>query len=194
MFDGILNDPEFRDMVSGKLTQARLKELFRYDPKWGHFYNNFDRAHRSKEGDKAGWKSADGYIYLQIGEKRYAAHSLAWLWVYGELPDSKDVDHRNTKRDDNRITNLRKATRSQNKANSDSQIPGKSGVRGVYPHGNSWRAIIVANSTRINLGTFPNKCEAELRYLEARETFFGEFNHETFRNRLAEIAPMELEL
>jgi hypothetical protein len=46
----------------------------------------------------------------------YYAHRLAWLWWFGEWPEG-GLDHINRIRNDNRIDNLREATRSENQRN-----------------------------------------------------------------------------
>jgi len=50
--------------------------------------------------------------------KRYYAHRLAWLYVYGVWPDG-DTDHINRNKHDNRIANLRSCSRSENMLNVD---------------------------------------------------------------------------
>ena len=90
-----------------ELTQKRLKELLDYDPKTGIFTWKYANNNR-KAGSKAGYKAKDGYIAISIDSKRYLAHRLVWLFVYGHFP-KYDIDHINRIRDDNRIENLQKA-------------------------------------------------------------------------------------
>lgn len=58
-------------------------------------------------------------------------HRLVWELVNGPIPEGMDVDHINNDRLDNRIENLRLATRSQNLANSPDRYENKHGYRGV---------------------------------------------------------------
>jgi hypothetical protein len=69
-----------------------------------------------KAGDPAG-SSRGGYTYIRIDRKRYAAHRLAWLYVYGTFPP-RLLDHINGCPGDNRIGNLREATPHQNAGNT----------------------------------------------------------------------------
>lgn len=111
------------------LTQAQLKELLHYDPDTGIFTWKQPRS-GVVVGAVAGRKDTAGYWAIQIYRRIFRAHRLAWLYVYGSWP-SRDIDHINRARDDNRLCNLREATRSENSYNrlkkSDRQ-----GVPGVY--------------------------------------------------------------
>ena len=64
-----------------------------------------------KVGAIAGTLYPNCYRYVTINRKRYCEHRLAWLYVYGKWPEDM-VDHINGIKDDNRIENLREATRS----------------------------------------------------------------------------------
>jgi hypothetical protein len=53
----------------------------------------------------------------------------------------REMEHRNRKRDDDRLTNLRWATRLENLLNSSKVLESSSGgVRGVTKHSNGWLA------------------------------------------------------
>ncbi|MDA6380520.1 HNH endonuclease signature motif containing protein [Escherichia coli] len=67
---------------------------------------------------------------IMINGKAYPAHRLAWLIVYGTMPDGF-IDHINRVRTDNRISNLRLVTHSENMQNRKIQKNNKSGYRGV---------------------------------------------------------------
>lgn len=134
-----------------ELTQAILKSLLTYDPETGVFM----RGNRI-----AGGLDRFGYWRIRIKGKLYKAHRLAWLYTYGYWPKG-DIDHINGARRDNRLDNLREATRSQNNQNNHRAV-------GVYMHRNKWRAIITVNKRRINLGTFDSKSEAVLARQQGR--------------------------
>lgn len=134
-----------------KLTQAILKSLLTYDPQTGVF----TRGNRI-----AGCRDSFGYWRIRIEGKLYRAHRLAWLYTYGHWPKG-DIDHINRVRHDNKIENLREATRSQNNQNNRHAV-------GVYRHRDKWRAIITVDKKRINLGTFESKSEAVLARQQGR--------------------------
>jgi hypothetical protein len=62
----------------------------------------------------AGCLMQTGYISISYKGVAFLAHRIAWIMSTGELPDV--IDHKNGKRDDNRIANLRSCTLSENQA------------------------------------------------------------------------------
>jgi hypothetical protein len=72
-----------------------------------------------------------GYITIRVIYKSYLAHRLAWLYVHGEWPENL-IDHINNNRSDNRICNLRKATKTENNRNTLRGSKNKSGVKSVF--------------------------------------------------------------
>lgn len=65
---------------------------------------------------RAGTKNSAGYRVISLFGKRYPEHRLAWFFVHGEMP-RHEIDHINQIRDDNRISNLRQVTHSENQRN-----------------------------------------------------------------------------
>jgi hypothetical protein len=154
------------------LTQFRLKELLRYEPKTGQFFWQVDKS-TTKTGDRAGSMNDNKYEQIDVDGKKYKSHRLAWLYVYGYFPER--LDHKNRNKSDNRIANLREATRSQNGANSKVQRTNHTGLKGVTQHGRGWQACVGHVGKRVYLGTFDTKKEAHIAYCEAAERLYGEF-------------------
>lgn len=143
------------------LTQQELMDWLQYNPDTGVFIRKKYRSHLAKVGDVAGWKDSKGYIRIEINHKPYAAHRLAWLYVHGVFPD-KQIDHINGNQSDNRISNLRLATNSENQQNVKAKSNNKSGVVGVHWHSPSqrWRAAIKVNGKNMVIGKFTSLQEA----------------------------------
>ena len=95
----------------------------------------------------AGSKNNRGYICICITldgvSIKHKAHRLAWLYTHGKFPPT-EIDHINQTTCDNRIVNLRLATRSQNVRNTPLKKTNKSGFPGIswYKRGNKWQVQI----------------------------------------------------
>lgn len=117
-----------------------------------------------------------GYCMIHFRGVDYHAHRLAWLYVHGSWP-SGDVDHRNGNRLDNRIENLREATRSQNCANMGVARHNSSGFKGVSYNRltGRWHAYISHEGRRHHLGLFGTVEAAAAAYDEAAIRLKGDF-------------------
>lgn len=139
------------------LTQERLKSLLRYDPETGVFTYR-DRKGRKMPGTVAGTDEGRGYIAICLDYKRYRAAHLAWLYIYGRLPESQ-IDHKNGNPSDNRIENLRESTQAQNLQNLRSpKTNSSSKYLGVTCHkrikNKKWQARIQIDEKVRSLGYF----------------------------------------
>lgn len=88
------------------------------------------------------------------------------------------VDHINHNKYDNRKSNLRIVSRSQNSMNIGRRKNNTSGVTGVYLQKNGkWIARITANNKNIYLGIFENKEEAIISRHKAEDLYYGEYKY-----------------
>lgn len=117
------------------ITIDRLREVLDYNPDTGVFTWK-DRADISVQwrgkhvGTRAGTVARNGYREINITGRRYMAHRLVWFYQHGAWPKA-DIDHINLVRDDNRIENLRQATRAENIRNRGPQKDNALGIKGV---------------------------------------------------------------
>lgn len=86
-----------------------------------------------------------------------------------------ETDHINRDRLDNRRSNLRACTTSQNAHNRRLRSDNKTGVMGIWFRKDSrkWTARIVVNGQRKILGCFISKEEAAMAYQQAAQQYYG---------------------
>jgi hypothetical protein len=150
------------------ITQSELKNKLHYDQDTGIFT-------RLNTGKKAGFLRSD-YIIIGIGQKEYRAHRLAWLYVYGNMPN-KFIDHINLNKSDNRISNLRECTKSENAMNVKLSVKNKSGYKGVSwsKEKCKWKVALKLNGIQKHFGYFKDLEFASLVAKEAIDKYHKEF-------------------
>lgn len=141
-----------------------LHKILSYDPKTGVF-------RRNSTGRVVGSKMVIGYLTVTINSRAYFCHRLAWFYMYGVWPLGI-IDHINRNKEDNRIANLRTASKGQNAINSKI-VRAWSGYRGVYYQSNTrkWRAKL----GKIHLGYFLTKKAAHGAYRAKASELYGEY-------------------
>ena len=148
------------------LTQTDLKKLFFIDTETGSCFR--------RDGRKAVSLTQKGYQRTSVAGREYRVHRLVWLWVHGKHPpEGMTIDHINGNKVDNRISNLRVATTSQNKQNArKARLDSKSGLIGAtwYSRCNKWRAAIQVDGKKKHLGYFDEVEKAHAVYIEAKRT------------------------
>ncbi|MCO7736417.1 HNH endonuclease [Brucella intermedia] len=157
-------------------TLEYMSEWLSYSPENGLFRWKKDVNSKTKRNDIAGSVNDRGYRTICLNYKVRRAHRLAWLYVTGEWPD-EDIDHINGDRDDNRIDNLRPATRTLNNANSKTRDSTQAGYKGVALNKRTgkWFARINNQGQHQHLGTFESAVEAHAAYAQAANENFGPF-------------------
>lgn len=162
----------------GRANRELLMELLDYSPDTGVFTWRTSKKSR-KAGSVAGSLDKTGYWLIRHGRDIYRAHRLAWLFVHGEWPGDL-IDHINRDRADNRICNLRAATKSQNNINSVQERPNSSGVVGVSycSQTGRWKAQIGCGGKMISLGRFDTVEQAYRCRKQSEKELFGEFSPE----------------
>ena len=149
------------------ITREKIRELFQYNAETGGLYAKRKFGHRGP-GERVGHKHRDGYRIIGINGKSYPEHRLVWIYFYDKLVKN-EIDHINGVRDDNRIENLREATRSENARNiHKARKDNRTGYIGVRKDRGRWEARIKVNGKYIHLGCFGSPQEAQKAYLDAK--------------------------
>ena len=112
-------------------SQDELNALFDYNPETGVLTWKVRRSNRINIGDIVGWLSEKGYLLVTLSNKHYRIHRIIWIMNNGEIPQDFQIDHINGIKADNRLSNLRLATNSQNQCNVFPQKNNRSNVKGL---------------------------------------------------------------
>jgi hypothetical protein len=158
------------------LTQKQLKKVFYYDPNTGFFTRLLKRSNACKMEPRRGILQSQGYYKVYIHPRRYYAHQLAWLYVYGKFPEG-ELDHVNRDYSDNRIANLRQASRQQNSINQKLRSDNRSGYKGVTWREDCGKWLVQISKDRRDyyLGLFANIIDAAKAYDNAAFRLYGTF-------------------
>ena len=157
-----------------------LRQVLDYNPETGIFVwkDRFylkPRTNNRLVGKIAGYINNNGYVRIKIDQSTYSAHRLAFYLMHKEAPIQ--IDHINCIKHDNRISNLRSADNSKNKANTRKSRNNSSGFKGVsfFKQHKKWRADIAVDKKSIYLGMYDTKEEAYDAYCKKAHEYFGEF-------------------
>ena len=157
-----------------------LREYFELDAEAGKIFwkkKTAARSNRIKLGNEAGSLS-DGYVRVSLFKKKMMGHKVIWALVNDEWPEG-DIDHINMNRSDNRISNLRKVTRSENFFNITKRSTNTSGYKGVTTRDQNGKIRYVAqiayNHNYKYLGIYNSPEEAKAAYDEAAKLYHGEY-------------------
>lgn len=158
------------------VNQEELHKILDYDPLTGIFRWKVAKGYKIKVGSIAGSETGRGYLRIVIDNKKYMAHRLAWFHTFGEWPP-KFIDHINGNKLDNKLSNLRLATRAENGYNRPALKNNTSGVKGVYWHTGEekWRGRMHVDGVEIQIGRWDSLDEARLAMEKARKDLHGEF-------------------
>lgn len=186
-----MTNPDAVDAKGNRISLAYLRECFDYDPLTGaltwrhrprhHFPDDrvMNLKNTQRAGRPAGKVTERGYIVVTLKRSELKAHRIAFALHYGiELVDLPTfLDHIDTDRANNRIANLRPATREQNQHNARRRVDNTSGVKGVQRRGRRWVASITAFGRRQPLGSFATLEDA----VQARERAAQELHQDFAR-------------
>lgn len=153
------------------MTQKRLKDLVYYSEKTGKFYSREDKR-------RLGTVNGKGYLMVQLGVKHYPLHQLAWIYMYGKLPEGI-IDHIDHDTLNNAKDNLRCVSQRDNSRNKKLSKNNTSGVTGVFwdKRKEKWTAHIRVDKKYIHLGNFDYKEDAINKRLEANKLYGFHENH-----------------
>ena len=172
-----------REMASKKNKKFNQYDLtgeygIGYTSKGEEFYFDLEDYDKIKDYH---WYISTTYGYVITGKRNSEKQTIAFHRIVMNCEDPNiEIDHIHgiNSRNDNRKSNLRIATISQNAMNRKLSITNTSGCTGVCPKDNKWRAYIYVDGKAIELGLFNNKEEAIKVRKKAEEKYFGEWSYD----------------
>jgi hypothetical protein len=149
--------------------------LSAFDYQDGNLIRKIGRA--GEVGQVAGCiHKGTGYIHVKIKGKAYKAHRLVFLYHHGYMPEC--VDHIDGDKTNNKIENLRAATKEENCRNQKVRSTNKSGYKGVkwVEHCKKWQVEVCKNYKQLRFGMYEDLELAGLVAIEATELIHGRFS------------------
>lgn len=179
-----------KEIVSKLMKERKLYNTYDLSGEYGIGYDNngkefyFDLEDHKIITNYYWMVNSDGYVEANVtneDNKRIKLHRLI-MNVVDEDWKRVQVDHVHGKesRNDNRKSNLRIVTRSQNNMNIGLRSNNTSGVTGVdfVKKKNKWRARITVNKNKINLGEFEYFNDAVNARKAAEKQYFKEYSYD----------------
>lgn len=162
------------------LFEYRDGELYwKYRPR-SHFtsdlgYLQWNPRNVGKRAGSHSGKYKNKYVEVKIDYFTFGIHRIIFLMHHGYLPEQ--VDHVDCDVRNNRIENLRAATKSENLKNRPAPKHNTSGHKGVCWSKNNkkWVVTIRSNKKCYSLGYYSNLEEAGKVAETARKVLHGEF-------------------
>lgn len=154
------------------MTINELKDVFEYQN--GELFWKINVGNK-KIGNKAGTKTALGYIKVTYLKKSYLVHRIIFAIQNGFMPEF--IDHVDGNPSNNLISNLREATKKQNGYNRKLNLNNKSGIKGIAWHKKSkkWQVSIKFDGKQKYLGCYKSieiaKNVMELSRIEHHKNF-----------------------
>ena len=148
----------------------KFNQLLAYDSATGNLIWKIRSSPRANAGSVAGCiDTSNGYRKIGVKGRYYFAHRVVWLLAFGCWPTT--IDHIDGNRDNNKLSNLREVTASENQQNQGGpHRDNKTGYLGVSL--NNWtgkyQAQIKLNGVSHQLGHYDTALEAHKQYLKAK--------------------------
>lgn len=141
-----------------KPTQTQLREYLSYDENTGELVWIKKPSKKTVLNSRAGsLVTTTGYRSIHIFGKSYPEHHIIWCWYYGYYP-TKQIDHIDQIRDNNRIKNLREVTQAVNSRNRSRRRNTRVEEAGIWFNRRTRRYVaeITLNQKKVYQRSFEN--------------------------------------
>lgn len=155
-------------------SQELIKSIFDYNN--GHLYWKIKYSRKVIVGKQAGYRNPkDNREVICLSGNMFFTYRLIFFYFNGWWPE--EIDHADRNPANNKIENLRPATRSQNKINRRSRIGSSSKYLGVNfdKRSKKWVSRIRINGKSTQIGSFKEENLAALTWNRFAVKYYGEF-------------------
>jgi hypothetical protein len=121
-------------------------------------------------------KHVNGYYAIRADYTTGKQITIPMHRVVAKTPRDLFCDHIFHNTLDNRESELRNVTRSQSQMNIRVMKNNKLGIKGIFKVKNSYRAQLTLGGKYVLRKMFKTIEEAQLAYIQAEKTYFGEFS------------------
>lgn len=168
-------EPESGDL----LWKRREREMFKTDGSCKTWNTRF--AMRVAGHQKTYRCGERHYTEVELYGQRHSAHRIIWEMHNGAIPLGMEIDHVDRDPWNNKLSNLRLCTRSQNMMNRRVPNHNTSGYKRVSWNNvkKGWEAQIKVNRKTIHLGSYDTKELAAAEYAKAATMHHGTFKRLT---------------
>jgi hypothetical protein len=149
-----------------------IREAFEVNENTGQLINKINRR-KARSGEIAGTPRPDGYLQVCVNRTILLVHRVIFALENGYWSDL-EIDHINGNKKDNRPSNLREATKSQNGANKRLC---RNGLKGASwcKRAKKWRATLRKDGKQLHIGLFNTAHEAHEAYVSAAARYHGQY-------------------
>jgi HNH endonuclease len=164
----------------------KIKESFFYEEKTGVIYKKTYRNKALNNFIPTGTKTKQGYLKIRFFRKTISAHRIAYFLYFKKWPEN-NIDHINGIRHDNRIENLRIATKRDNARNKEFHRKNTRPIGTFFRKDfNKFTAQIHFLNKTLYLGSYKTEKEADMVVKKATKLILQIKN--LTRKRLKELA------
>ena len=145
-----------------EMSAELIRSLYVYDSDTGNLiWRMSPFRSKRKAGDIAGSYKKNGRWEVKVGGRGVLRSRIVWLYHHGSLPNA-EIDHINRDASDDRIENLREATRSQQLVNRRLMGHNSCGFHSIYLNKKTglWAVRISINGKRKRFGSYRTVIEA----------------------------------
>lgn len=171
--------------------QSELQRMFSYTID-GLLKRKVSSGRSPKGALIAGKLEDSGYYRMNVNGRLYLSHRVIWKLIKGTEP--KYIDHKNNIRTDNRIENLREASRNENARSQILPSNNTTGFIGVsyYKNLKKWSASICVNGVSKRIGYYKDIKQAVIAYNNECHKHHGRFGINKIKHNIKKLQERSL--